>query len=59
MLNYYVDDNGVLSIYYDNYIIAELEDCGNMTEEEIERLVDEVYEESFFYNDFIKGGGII
>ena len=51
MLNYSINDKGVLSIYYDNYIIAELPECNNLTEEEITKLVNEVYKESEFYGN--------
>lgn len=42
MINYNVDDNGILRIYDNNYILAEISDCGQNNETEIDKLITEV-----------------
>ena len=39
-MNYNVDDNGVLKIYYNNEILCGISGCGNSSEEEILDLVN-------------------
>ena len=44
--SYYVDDNNVLTIWdKDNRTVAEISDCGNMTQKELKELVNEVITE--------------
>ncbi len=42
MISYDVNDNGVLTIWRGNAILATLEDCGGLDSEGLENLVDEV-----------------
>jgi len=49
MINYSINEEGVLSVYYDNYIIAEISECNNMSIKQIDKLVKEVYMESDFF----------
>lgn len=46
MISYNIDDYGTLKIYIDEFIHAEISDCGNMSEEEIKNLIDGVIKES-------------
>ena len=44
-ITYYVDDNGVLHIY-DNYkIMADIHDCAGMPDDELDELVMTIVEE--------------
>ena len=45
LVSYDVDDNGVLHIYLDDYILADIQHCGKMSDKKIENLVEEVLEE--------------
>ncbi len=42
MISYDVNDNGVLTIWHGNAILATLEGCGGLDSEGLENLVDEV-----------------
>lgn len=48
MINYSINENGVLSVYYDNYIIVEISECNNMSDLEIISLIKRLFEESEF-----------
>lgn len=50
MINYSIDEKGVLSVYYDNCIIAEISECNNMSIKQLDKLVKEVYKESELFN---------
>lgn len=39
---YYVDDNGVMTIYADGKTVADISDCGHMNKEECINLMNEV-----------------
>lgn len=53
MINYSINEEGVLSVYYDNYIIAEISECNNMSIKQIDKLVKEVYKESELFEMLI------
>ena len=42
-MNFYVDDNGTLRVFDGSVLVAEVQQCQEMTEEEIYCLADEVY----------------
>ena len=50
MINYFINEEGVLSVYYNNCIIAEISECNNMSIEQIDKLVKETYKESELCN---------
>lgn len=50
MINYSINEEGVLSVYYNNCIIAEISECNNMSIKQIDKLVKEVYKESELFN---------
>lgn len=45
MINYYVDNHGWLKIYYNNEIISQISECGDMDTEQIKNLVNDVLDE--------------
>ena len=45
MYSYAIDDYGTLSVYYDGYVIATIEDCYGMSQRDIEYLVEEVIDD--------------
>lgn len=53
MINYFINEEGVLSVYYNNCIIAEISECNNMSIEQIDKLVKEIYKESELCNMLI------
>lgn len=46
MINWYVDYNGILQVYYNNMILFEISECQNMKEKEIKLLIEEQLKES-------------
>ena len=42
MINYCINDNGTLFIYKDNYILAEINNCEHLNEQELNNLIDEI-----------------
>ena len=44
LINYDVDDNGTLHIYLDSQSVADVSDCANMSNKELQNLVDETLE---------------
>ena len=45
-VNYYIDYEGTLKVYHDNYILFEISDCKNMSDDEIKQLIENQLEES-------------
>lgn len=45
MLNWYVNYDGILQVYYNNMILFEISDCKNMKDKEIELLIKEQLKE--------------
>ena len=57
MLNYCVNENGVLFVYCDNNILFEISDCGNCSEKDIHIIIEEqLYDMGYtwLYNGEIK-----
>lgn len=46
-ISYNIDNCGTLRIYLDEYLHAEISDCANMNEDEIDNLIDEALIESY------------
>ena len=46
-ISYNIDDYGILRIYLDRDLHAEISDCANMSEDEIDNLIDEALIESY------------
>ena len=46
MINYNVDYEGILRVYRDNYILFEISDCADMSDDEIKRLINDELEDS-------------
>lgn len=42
-MNFYVDDDGTLKVFDGNALLAEIQNCQDMSEEELYCLADEVY----------------
>lgn len=42
-MNFYVDDDGTLKVFNGNTLLAEVQQCQDMTEGEIQCIVDEIY----------------
>lgn len=45
-VSYHVDDEGLMTIYYGELTLFELSACGNMTDQEIDALLEEAIPES-------------
>ena len=52
VFNYSIDTEGTLTIFSDMYSIADISDCGKMTDEEI----DELIKETLFNLEYIAEG---
>lgn len=46
MLNYEINENGVMTIYINNVSLCEISDCERLTNEEINNLIFEILNES-------------
>ena len=42
-MSFYVDDDGTLKVFNNNTLLAEVQNCQEMTEGEIQCLADEIY----------------
>ena len=41
MINYYMNENGILYVYHDNKILFEISKCGNCSEKDIHIIIEE------------------
>lgn len=57
-VSYHINDEGTMTVHYGDVTLFELSECGNMTEEEIDELLETaVPESSTMYAQFVDKGG--